>query len=329
MRLPHFQYHSPRSLNNLLRLQEKLNGKGLIMAGGTDLLNRMRLRLIEPEHIISMSMIKGLSNISIQKNQEIDIGAMTRLTDIVYFFKNMKPYKALHDAAYQVASQQIRNMATIGGNILQDTRCIFYNRSRQWQKTVPPCHKRGGNICHAVKNSRRCFAVYQGDIAPALIALKARLVFYTHHGLHELPVHEVFSGDGKKPFATTENKILVSIRLAPPEKNLFSTYRKYRIRDGVDFPLAGVALALHKDGDTFTGLRLCLTGVASQPLIISDPEKEVNRVKITEQHIKEIADMAYNKAHPVSNLEDPPEKRRSMVCQIVYDTLMEITHGDR
>ncbi|MCX8110481.1 MAG: FAD binding domain-containing protein [Syntrophorhabdaceae bacterium] len=329
MRLPYFQYHSPRSLKAAFMLLKKIDGKGLIMAGGTELLNRMKFRLIEPEHIISLSIIKNLGNISIRENQEIEIGTMAKLTDIAHFFEEIKPYKALHEAAYQVASMQIRNMATIGGNIFQDTRCMFYNRSRDWQRVVPPCHKRGGNICHAIKNSKRCLAVYQGDMAPILIALKAKAVFYTPDVFYEMPVEEVFSGNSREPFITGDKKILTSINLAPPERNLFSTYRKYRIRDGVDFPLAGIAVALHKDGDTVANLRLCLTGVAPQPVIVRDVENIANGTKLTEKIIKEIAEMAYNAAHPVANLEDTPDNRRFMVRQIAYDLLMEAIHVSR
>jgi len=323
MRLPYFQHHTPKSLNAALKLLEKIDGRGIIMAGGTELLNRMRLRLVEPEHIISLSMIRGLGNISINKNKEIDIGATAMLNYVAHFFEKVKPYKAIHEAAIQVASHQIRNMATIGGNILQDTRCMFYNRSRQWQKTVPPCHKRGGNICHAVKNSRRCFAVYQGDMAPVLIALKAVAVFYTSESTHEIPVEDIFSMDGKRPITVEGNRILASIRIPSPEEGLFSTYKKYRIRDGVDFPLAGVAIAIKREKDIIADLRICLTGVASRPFIIKDMGHVFYGKTLSPQLMEEIAHLAFENAHPVDNLEDSSKKRRLMVRQMVFDALLE------
>lgn len=324
MRLPQFQFHSPKSLNNLLKLQEKSGENAIIMAGGTELLNRMKLRLIEPEHVISLSNIKGLNRIFFTKDKGIEIGSTSKLTQIVSFFEKIGSYRAIYESTLQVGSQQIRNMATIGGNIFQDTRCMFYNRSREWQKIVPPCHKRKGNICHAVKNSRRCFAVYQGDIAPALIVLMAKAVFYTPDGFQELPVEEIFSGDGNKPFAIEKNHILFSIRLPPVNENLFSTYKKYRIRGGLDFPLAGVAIALQKEGGIIISLRLCLTGIAPKPIMIAHAEKTTQGERLNESLIEKVAQMAYDFVHPVANLEDSPEKRRFMIRQMVYDGLKEV-----
>ncbi len=347
MRLPHFQCHSPRTLNSLLKLQKKLKENAIIMAGGTrtlnsllklqkklkenaiimaggtELLNMMRLRLIKPEHIISLSNIKGLNRISATKDKTIEIGSTSKLTHIASFFEKSDAFRAVYEAAIQVGSQQIRNMATIGGNILQDTRCMFYNRSREWQKIVPPCHKRGGNICHAVKNSKKCFAVYQGDMAPALMVFMAKAVFFTPYGIHEMPIEKLFSGESIKPFSIGENSILVSIKLPHLEKGLFSTYKKYRIRGGLDFPLAGLAVALSKDGDTIINLRLCLTGIASQPIMVNEAEKTTQGKILNEALIEKVAQMAYRTAHPVANLEDSPEKRRFVIRQMVYDSLKE------
>lgn len=323
MRLPYFHYYSPKSLNSLFGIQEKVEGRAVIMAGGTELLNRMRFRLIEPEYVISLSNIKGLDRISISRDKGIEIGATAKLTDIACFFEAIKPYRAIYESAYQVASQQIRNMATIGGNILQDTRCMFYNRSRQWQGIVPPCHKRGGNTCHAVRNSRRCFAVYQGDMAPVLISLKAIAVFHSPYGDQEIPLEDVFSGDSKKPFFVEDNRILVSVRINPSDDDLSSIYKKYRIRDGVDFPLAGVALSLKRDRHIISHLRLCLTGLAPRPIRVSDAEEIAQGERLTGHLIEKISEIAFNSVHPVDNLEESAKRRRFMARQMVYDVLEE------
>lgn len=329
MRLPSFQYHAPKTLNALISLKEKYKDGAKIMAAGTELLPRMKLRLIKPEHIISILNIKALGNIKKKKDQ-IELGAGLRIKDLIEFFENHKQFYALHQAANMIGSQQIRNVATIGGNILQNTRCMFYNRSWQWQKTVPPCLKRGGNVCHAVKNSKRCFAVYQGDLAPVFISLDALVEFFSNNHYSMLPLEDIFTGDGLRPF-NIEDGVLTKIILPEMEreKNCFSLYKKYRLREGLDFPLAGVAVGIHFNNKLIERIKLCITGVSSSPITLTLTGEFLDRKK-TEQNLPlEIAKLAYNHVHPIDNLEAPKEKRRLLVKQMVFECIEELIkiHG--
>ncbi|MCX7965428.1 MAG: FAD binding domain-containing protein, partial [Syntrophorhabdaceae bacterium] len=294
-----------------------------IMGGGTELLPRMKLRLINPEHIISVLNIKELGKIKINKEKEIEIGASVKIADISGFFLKNKQFHSIYQASEMVATQQIRNMATVGGNIFQHTRCKFYNRSWQWQKTVPPCYKRGGNVCHAVKNSKKCFAVYQGDLAPALISLDARAVFLSANHQKILPIEKIFTGNGIEPF-NIKDSVLIKIILSENQGDYFSIYKKYRIRNGMDFPLAGVAAAVKFKNRKVCDIKLCLTGISQAPVVLKFSEDFIFKRKIYKDLAFEIADMAYKHAHPVDNVEGNHETRRLMIKQMVFDALTEI-----
>ena len=166
MRIPRFYYHAPGSMEELSQLFKDLKEDAKLLAGGTDLLVRMKERLITPTHLISLSNIKGMDEYAYDDKNGLVLGAGVNLSSLSQHPIVLEKYPALAKAASMVATHQIRNMATIGGNIFQNTRCLYYNRSFLWGKAVIPCFKRGGNICHVVENSKRCFAVYQGDLAP-------------------------------------------------------------------------------------------------------------------------------------------------------------------
>jgi len=323
MHLPHFKYYAPRSINTLNTLIENINGQAIILAGGTELLPRMKMRLIQPEHLISILKIKQLENIKIKNDKKIEIGATVRIDNLANFFKANKPFNAIFQAANMVGSQQIRNMATIGGNILQNTRCKYYNRTLQWQKIMPPCHKRGGNICYAVKNSKRCFAVYQSDIAAPFIVLQGKAEFLFNKNFIQKPVEDIFTGNGAVPFNIGKS-ILIKFILPASEDGIISTYKKYRIRDGMDFPIAGVAVAIKIENKKIDDIKICLTGVSSAPVVIKNIKDFISEKKLTDKLIHEISEIAYNQAHPVENIDGDANNRRYMIKQMTFEAIKEL-----
>jgi len=158
-----------------------------------------------------------------------------------------------------VATTQIRHMATLGGNLFQETRCLYYNRSTLWRKTVPACFKRGGNVCHVVPKGNRCFAVYQSDLAPLLVALGSTAILFRDGKKEEAPLWSLFTGEGKSPFKHRESLLCAGIRIPPLAEGSHAAYRKYRLRNGIDFPLAGVAVAVSTKAGRIEELNLCLT----------------------------------------------------------------------
>jgi len=319
--LPRFFYHRPTTLNQALELLMQLGDNAKVIAGGTDLLVNMKRRLSPPAHLISLSRVKTINQIS-ENSSELVIGAGLLLADLAKSAVIVEKYPAISEAVSLVATQQIRNMGTIGGNIFQNTRCLYYNYSRVFQKTIAPCLKRDGNVCHAVPGSKRCFAVYQGDLGPVLMALRGRAILHSINGVEEIPLEDIFTGDGKTPFSISHNTILAGIRIPISGYRTFARYKKFRQRDGMDFPLPGVAVKIEWNGIGIVGVRICLTGVWSAPVLVRKVE-ELQVDNLTPPAIKELAETAYNAAHPVPNLEDDPVCRRLMVRVLVEEILTE------
>lgn len=324
MKIPRFEYHRPSSVEQFVKNMAKYGEHGALLAGGTDLLVRMKLGVATVKHIISLSEIPGMDGITMADG-EIKIGSMNRLASIHQSPVIQEYFPALSVAARLVATEQIRNMATLGGNILQDTRCMYYNRTAGWRKTVEPCVKRGGPLCLAVKNSRKCFSVYQGDLAPVLIVLNAQARFATAEGYVDFPVKDLFSGDGTTPFKKTVTGILWEIVIPIPGMNekTFSSYRKFRLRDGMDYPLAGVAMSLAKNGRTVAALNMSVTGVGPTPVVIGEAAVLSRGEMITPSLIEKISLTAHDSVHPVANLEGSPGQRKRMVKHMVAEMLKE------
>src|SRR5512135_296508 len=240
MRLPPFQYLEPANVEEALSMISIHKETVKIMAGGTDLLNRMKLRLMEPAFVINIGKLRDMEGIHVGETETV-IGANTRLKDIAGAPLVNKRFKAIAEAAFQVASPTITNMATIGGNLLQSTRCMYYDQSGIVLNGLERCHKRGGSVCLAVEGSKRCFSVYQGDMAPALIAFDARCVVEKTGSARTVSIAELFTENGVAPFAIGADELLTRILLPQPEGVYGSAYRKLRLRGSVDYPLASAA----------------------------------------------------------------------------------------
>jgi 4-hydroxybenzoyl-CoA reductase subunit beta len=321
--LPHFDYHAPDTLAECARLLAGYGTDADILAGGTDLFVRMKYGLTTPSLLVSLSNIDGMEGVSCDIDNGLIIGARAGLEDLARSPIIIEKYPAIADAASLVATRQIRHMATVGGNLLQHTRCFYYNRSATWGKAVPACIKRAGDVCHVVPGSARCFAVYRGDMAPVLIALGARVTFVSTDKAEEVPLESVFTGDGKKPFRNAEGSILARISI-PRSSPTVLRYKKYRIRNGIDFPLAGAAVALFMNDDVIAGIRVCLTGVWSSPVLVNKAAEIACNRRLDAALVRELADAAYEAAHPLSNLEGSPERRRSMIRLMVRDMLQPL-----
>jgi len=212
-------------------------------------------------------------------------------------------------------------VATLGGNVLQNTRCQYYNRSSEWGKAVAPCFKRGGTLCHIIPRGKRCFAVYQGDLAPLLIALKATAMMVSQDQAKELPLASLFSNNGVEPFADIAGKLIVHFTIPESSLGSQSDYKKYRLRNGIDFPLAGVAVVLKSNHELAEDLQVCLTGVASSPVLVAIPGEMIEGKQLNYALVKEAGELAYHAAHPLANLEGDPARRRTMIRIMTEDIL--------
>jgi xanthine dehydrogenase YagS FAD-binding subunit len=279
--MPLFELYQPESLDDTLRLLDRFGPRAWILAGGLDTFDWLKDRTKRTEAVIDVSNVSELTGIK-DVNGGLEIGAATTLTEVVRNPMVQERFKLLHDAAELVASPQIRNQGTIGGNVSQDTRCWYYRSG--W-----PCYRAGGNICyadtptainreHAILHADRCVAVSPSDTAPALIALDARMVIKRQDGERVLDAQDYFVGpsyDITRLTALQPGEILTAIRIPATWAGAEFYFEKVRDRQVWDFPLVNVASAMKVSGGTIQALRIAVGAVAATPVRLTAVEAAV------------------------------------------------------
>lgn len=263
--LPNFHYLRPATAADALRLRAA-NPTSQYIAGGTDLLPNLRRGLASPAAVIDLGAIAELTEIA-EQGDALRIGSGVSLARIAAHPAVTARLPALAQAAASVAGPTHRAAATLGGNLCLDTRCSYYNQSEAWRAGNNYCMKRDGDGCRVAKKSKRCYAAFSGDVAPALIALNAEVEILGADGSRRQPLIELYRDDGMQWLTLAPGELVVAVTV-PLDDAWRSAYEKVRVRGAIDFPLAGVAVALRREGGLLTGLRIALTGVSSQPLAI-------------------------------------------------------------
>lgn len=264
--LPSFRTLRPVTLAEAV---SALSAKGAqALGGGTDLLPNLRRGLGQPTTLVDLTAIGNLAGISVLPDGTLRMGAGTTLEAIAEHASIGAAWPAIAKAAGLVAGPTHRAAATLGGNLCQDTRCVFYNQSEWWRSGNDYCLKYKGDKCHVVVKSDRCYATYHGDVAPALMVLDAQVEIVGPKGQRLLAVSQLFNEDGSNRLTLGQGEVLAAV-VVPPAAGWRADYVKVRIRDAIDFPLAGIAVALRRDGDKLVGLKLAITGTNSAPLLVT------------------------------------------------------------
>lgn len=268
MRLPYFDIFEPATLSELLTIMDHYRDQVRPIAGGTDIIPQIRFGLLQPTQLVSLKDLRDLKGIE-RQGQALHIGAMTTLSELAGSPIVKKDSPVLYEAVLAVAAPPIRNVATIGGNVFQNSRCLFYNQSRTWRLERRPCLKAGGKLCHAVPGSKKCFSVYQGDVAPALIAAGASIRIEKKKGKpREVPVGELFTGQGLEPIRVRPGEMGTRFIIPVPHKT-GSSYKKFRLRSAIDYPLAGAAASVSVNRGRIESARLVLSASGPAPLIMA------------------------------------------------------------
>ena len=241
------------------------------LAGGTDLLPNLRRGLGKPDALVDLTAIAGFGAISVNADGTLRLGAGVTLEVLAEDERVKASWPVIAQAALLVAGPSHRAAATLGGNLCQDTRCVFYNQSEWWRSGNGYCLKYEGDKCHVVVKSDRCYATYHGDVAPALMVLGATVEIAGPKGVRTQALSSFFKENGGGHLRLDLGEVVAAI-LVPPASGWVSAYAKARIRDAIDFPLAGVAVALKRDGDVIAGLRVAITGTNSAPLLVPTDE---------------------------------------------------------
>jgi 4-hydroxybenzoyl-CoA reductase subunit beta len=313
MNLPPFNYLEPLTLKEALSMLNKYRSRVKIVAGGTEITNHLKSKNLTPSFILTLRKISGLHGIKENKN-EVVIGSYTTLKEIHNSSVIRKKFKSIADSASYVAAPPIQNRATVGGNILQNTRCMFYNQSEFFLKGLTPCYKRSGKVCHAVKGSKRCFSVYQGDMAPILIALDAKIILEKKGKARKLPLSDLFTSEGTGPFSIGNDELLTKIIMPIPKGNHSSAYEKMRVRGSLEYPFASVAVSLEmgKNGH-IAKARVVIGAAGSSPKSIEETALYFTKTWPKESDIEIIGTHALEASEMVNNLSMPALYRRKMV----------------
>lgn len=236
------------------------------VAGGTDLLVNIRRGISQPDLLVDISGIGELAEIN-ASDGGMTIGAGVTIAAIAGNPAIGTRYRALAQAAGAIAAPGHRNLGTLGGNLCLDTRCIYYNQSEWWRNANSYCLKNRGDTCHVAPQGKRCHAAFSGDLAPALLVLGAEVDIVGAQGVRRIPLQELYVEDGKAHLALAEGELVAGVRL-PPNPPM-SSYAKVRVRGAIDYPLAGVAVALAASGASIGSLQIALTGTNSRPFLLS------------------------------------------------------------
>lgn len=327
MRLPKFEYLEPEVISEAVSLMEKYRGQCSILAGGTDLLVAMKQRRQMPKYVLSLGKISALKQIR-EEAGIISIGPLVTLEELVKSSLIQEKLPVLAQAAWEVGSPLLRTVATIGGNICLDTRCSFYNQSKFWRGARPDCHKAGGVICHVTNKENVCYSTFSGDIAPALIALNAEISLAGGGGNQLMPLVRFYTGAGRTPnlLIAGDNRVLVEIKVPLPAEGTRGSYRKYRLRESIDFPLVGLASLVTVDSGEgiCRDARLVISGVGSGPVEAIQTANKLIGKKLNPEIIAEAAETAAAEIHPVRTDRVAPQYKKKIIRAMVSEVITEL-----
>ena len=323
MRLPAFTYLPASTIAEAAQLLAEHPGAQLL-SGGTDLFPKMKRGQLAPKVLVGLHNVSELRGIRV--NGGATIGAGTRLHQISASPEIARRYPALARAASLVASPQIRNAGTVGGNLCVDTRCNYYDLPYDRRCAHGFCLKtQNSDVCRLAPGGDRCWAVSSTDLAPVAHVLGGSVRLVSARGERTLPVAELFTmDDGIDYLQKQPDEVLTAVTL-PADDGLRATYAKFRRRGAIDFPLLVVAAAVRTDADgTCTEARLVLGAVATAPLPVPKAAEVLVGGPLTEETITAAAETAMSATKPMDALDLPLAYRRRMVMVHVARALREL-----
>ncbi len=321
MSLPAFKLLRPRSIAEAIDYLAEHAPNIQLLAGGTDLIPSLRQKLFEPQYVLDLRAIAELRGIRSNSGNGVEIGALTTLTEIERSAFLRQHYPVLTQAAAIVASPILRNMGTIGGNICLDTRCLWYNQSLTWRKGCGFCIKKDGDLCHVAPGGDDCWAAFSGDTPPALLCLDAEIEIASAAGKRRLPLSDFYTGLGDNYRKLEKNELLTRLFLPQSTADYHGAYRKMRIRGSIDYPLAGVAVALRGNGH-IEDARVAITAVNPAPVLVKGAREALEGKTLDEELAMHVGDLAARTAKPLTTSALTPEYRREMIRVFTKRTLL-------
>jgi len=313
LRLPEFGYIRPRTLKEATKVLADLGPEAMVVAGGTDVYPKMKRGQFTPRHLVSLKTLRELKGIRRSK-EGIWIGAGETLTAVSGHRLIQKHLPALSDAAESVSTPQLRNMGTIGGNVLVDTRCNYYDQTFFWRQAAGFCLKKDGQICLVAPGSDKCLAISSSDTAPVLVSLGAEAVLVGKQGERRVRLGELYRDDGIDYLGKGVDEVLKGLVIPEEALGWRNAYLKLRRRGSFDFPILGVAAALDMgNGGKCRYARVVLTAVSPAPKIVAEASRLLEGKKITTELIEAVSEAAAKVAHPLDNADLDYWYRKRMV----------------
>jgi len=307
-----FAFRSPKDVEEAVRLYREFQGEAVYLSGGTDLVPRMKLGLEKPKAVIDLKRIASLTTVEDQGDW-IRIGALARIFDIKQNNLVRQYFPALEASLEATSCESLQMRGTIGGNLLQNSRCLFYNQSEFWRRSKGFCLKMGGESCNAVPGAKTCFANYCSDNAPALRTLSAEVELSGPDEVRRLDLEELYTNKADKPFSLQPGEILTAIFV--PKKKSDGGYKKLRVRGAVDYPLLGVAFSV-VDG---TG-KLAVGAIGPKPYVVEMKQPFQDTIgKAVKAVLKQV--------RPVGNTVVDPDYRKRMVSVLAARLVNKVMEG--
>ena len=329
MRLPKFEYRVPREIAEAVKIMAGTGPEGQFVAGGTDLYPNMKRRQQMPKTVISVMRVPELNRISGDGKSGIRIGASVTLTDIVEHPLINSDYPVIAQAARTISTPILRNMGTIGGNLLLDTRCNYYDQNYEWRKGINFCLKKDGDVCWVAPGSSKCWAVQSSDLVPVMVAIGAKFRLASTLGERMIDAIGFYNDDGIDYLKKRPDELLVDIHL-PPTGGWRASYQKLRRRGAFDFPVLGVAAYVQMENngsDRVKDARIVLGGIAPSPLDITDAADALRGHPLDQEAIHAAAEAAYVRARPLDNTDFVMNWRKQMARQYTIRALRELQVG--
>ena len=309
MHLDPFELHRPASVEDAVACAEQYAGQSDYLGGGTDLLPNYKMHINLRPHVIALDGVTELAQHDLTR-----IGAMTRLADLETDATFAGAYPGLFEAVRDVATPLVRASGTVGGNLLVETRCFFFNQSYFWRQSLGFCLKADGDACHVVPQKERCYATFSGDLAPALAVLGARVEIAGASGRRDIPLLDMYDakGDGIHRHRLAPGELVVAVHLPEDARRLRSTYLKLRIRPSFDFPELGVAAAAEFSDGRVERLRLVVGGLETYPRDFSALTDPLHGAELGEPEVRTLAEAVQRTVRPVHNTFLAPDYRKRM-----------------
>ncbi len=319
--MPPFEVLKPSTIDEAVALHGQ-TPEARFLAGGTDIIPNIRRGIVAPGALIELSGIAEMQEITQTEDGGLNIGAGVTLAQLETDPRIAAAYPAIAKAASEVAANSHRNVGTLGGNLCLDTRCVYYNQSEWWRSSNDYCLKHRGEICHVAPKSKRCFAAFSGDVAPTLMIMDATVDLAGPNGRRTIALPDLYQADGAAHLLIGKDEILTAVTL-PPNDGWATGYAKVRVRVSIDFPLAGIAIALKRDGEKLKAIKIAVTGLDSQPITLAGADALANH-PFDDALLQSLEGLLPKQIQPMTSTLTPPGYRRRVSGNLIKALAKEL-----